>query len=68
MPLAAGTAARAPWWWSTIIYHEKRLEGIAELAVLDDDQEPPPRAFWYSGARGDLKGWIDERKKRKEDR
>ena len=64
VPLCAGTAASAPWWWSQIAYHERRLEGIAELAALDKNQELPPKSFWFSGARKELDAWIDERKRK----
>lgn len=61
MPIWAGPIQKAPWWWSQIVYHETRLQQISELAALDDEHEPPPRDYWYSGAKDELDEWIQQR-------
>lgn len=61
VPLSDLPLQKIPWWWSQIAHHETRLQQILELAALDEDHQPPPREYWYSGARKDLELWIDQR-------
>lgn len=57
----SGDAVSVPWWWSRIVFLERRIRAIVDRSAFDPEGMVAPRDIWPLAKKDELEAWYKSR-------